>query len=435
MFGSFRGSFVVSAHSIRDEGLRSTVESIRKQNLVEWECVLYLDEFCHEWELIVLSRHSPRFRLGTSTVWCPWADIRSDLAIHVIAGVELTENAFASIVNTNMSGVALLYGDSTEVGRPDWSPQRYRHDKYFGDVVAFKRENEPGSVVKRITEPLSIGRRRTFPSVPRAEVLMLAECAQDRVLSTISVVVPTAGRAAPGKNDERAMVLDLVASLGTHDSVSIVIVADSCTPPEVVSELLSTPGVRVIGYDKPFNFSDKCNKGALSEDSDIVFFLNDDMICLEPDWPHYLRTRLAVGRIGALGGLLLTRDGKVQCAGHANSPVPHVFASGLDPNEPSLRSVLGIARETSGLSGACLAMRRDTFLEVGGMCTQLAEGYNDVDLGFKVLSAGKSLIFEPGLRFIHFESATREPEVKSAEYDFVSARWGRFFERDPFLPI
>jgi hypothetical protein len=434
VFDSFLGSFVLSAHSIRDSKLLATVESIRAQDLVEWECVLYIDDPVHEWDLIELSRHSPRFKIGRADEWNPWSDIRSDLAIHVVAGTQLTPDAFSTIVDVDMRGVALLYGDSTEVTRPNWSPIRYRSDRYFGDVVAFKRDNEPGSLIKRVSRRLSVGGRQSFPAVPRAEAQSLADCAKGPTPRTISVIVPTAGSPAPTDPGGRAMVLDLIQSLGTHADVAIVIVADATTPVDVMSEMLSSSSVDVIRYDKPFNFSDKCNLGALSVNSDVVFFLNDDMKCLDSEWPRHVRTGLSFKRVGAIGGLLVTPDGSVQCAGHANSPVPHLFGAGLDPNDESLRSILGVPRETSGLSGACIALRRDTFVGVGGFSNKLAEGYNDVDLGFKLLSTGKSLIFDPSLRFVHLESATRNPSVNPPEFDFVSARWGRFFDTDPYTP-
>ena len=434
MFDSFRGSFVISSESIRDHDLLTTVESIRSQDLVEWECVLFIDEPVHEWDLIELSRYSPRFRLGITDAWNPWGDMRSDLAIHVVPGTRLVADAFSKLVRADMNGIALLYGDSTETTRPNWSPIRYRNDRYFGDVVSFKRDSYPSAAITRIPEVLSVGGRQSFPAIPRAEAASLADGAKGSVPDTICVVIPTAGRSTPNDPDGRAMVLDLIASLGSHRDVTIAVVVDVSTPEAVVSELCARSDVRIIRYEKPFNFSEKCNVGANASSSDAIFFLNDDMICLDPDWPDHVRASLTVKRTGAVGGMLLNRDGTVQCAGHANVPVPHLFGVGLDPDDPTHRATLGVEREVSGLSGACIAMRRETFLEVGGMCTDLAEGYNDVDLGFKVLSTGQSLTLNPVLRFVHFESASRDPKVNPAEFEFVSARWGRFFDSDPYTP-
>jgi GT2 family glycosyltransferase len=57
---------------------------------------------------------------------------------------------------------------------------------------------------------------------------------------------------------------------------------------------------------------------------------------------------------------------------------------GKDPLDPALKSQLMTTRETSGLSGACFAVRCADYVEVGGMCEELPSNYNDVDLGFKL---------------------------------------------------
>ena len=70
----------------------------------------------------------------------------------------------------------------------------------------------------------------------------------------------------------------------------------------------------------------------------------------------------------------------------------------------------------------------------GGMCELLPESYNDVDLGFKILESGRTLIFNPEIRFTHFESASRDPKVKPEDFEFIARRWGRYFRNDRFRP-
>jgi GT2 family glycosyltransferase len=230
------------------------------------------------------------------------------------------------------------------------------------------------------------------------------------------------------------MVLDLVDSLGQHDDVRIIAVVDSLAPVTVAHELAQNPIVKLVHFNEEFNFAKKCNQGAAIGESDIVFFLNDDTVSLTSDWPAAIRSALEYESVAAVGGLLVDREGRVQCAGHANHPVPHLFGSGLDPEDPNYASALAFPREVSGLSGACLAVKRSAFEHVGGMCEALPNSYNDVDLGFKLLAQGWSLLYEPNLKFIHFESASREPTVDPFEFELISSRWGRFFERDPFTP-
>jgi len=230
------------------------------------------------------------------------------------------------------------------------------------------------------------------------------------------------------------MVLDLVNSLGQHENVRIIAVVDSIAPAIVAEELSRDRNVTVIQFDEQFNFAKKCNQGAAIGDGEIVFFLNDDTISLTPNWPEVIRSALEYKSVAAVGGLLIDRGGRVQCAGHANHPVPHLFGSGLDPEDPNRTSALAFPREVSGLSGACLAVKRTAFEQVGGMCEALPNSYNDVDLSFKLLAQGWSLLYEPTLRFVHFESASREPKVNEQESQLIASRWGRYFDQDPYTP-
>jgi GT2 family glycosyltransferase len=434
VFDRFQASFVVSGRSIRDKALLTTIESIRAQDCLEWECVLFLEEEPHPDELVAVSSHSPRFRAGDGDPWNPWKHLRSDLAINVLVGTELTPNALRNILSASVHDVALMYGDRTGWARPEWSPIRYRNDHYFGDVVVMPQPSPIRTQCVRIPTPLTLGERGSFPPVPKAVAMSTAGSARTAGPKTIDVIIPTAGRTPPNPEPGRAMVLDLVESLGNHENVAITVVLDNGAPSEVSQELASMPDLRVIPFDKPFNFSQKCNVGAMTSEADVLFFLNDDMLCRSQEWPTAIRRSLSFKSVGAVGGLLIDETGHVRCAGHGNAPVPHLFGTGLDPDDPANRTTLRIEREVGGLSGACLAIDRNVFLSVGGFCEQLPFSYNDVDLGFKVLDLGLHLLYSPEICFFHWESASRNPVISEEETMFIRARWGRQFEVDRFAP-
>lgn len=434
MFDRFQASFLVSGRSIRDKALLTTIESIRSQDCLEWECVLFLEEEPHPDELVAVSSRSPRFRFEKGDPWNPWNHLKSDLAINVLVGTELTPNALRNILSASVHDVALMYGDRTGWARPEWSPIRYRNDHYFGDVVVMPQPSPTRTQCVRIPTPLALGERGSFPPVPKAVAMSTAGSARTTGPKTIDVIIPTAGRTPPKTETGRAMVLDLIESLGSHENVALTVVLDNSAPLEVSQELATMPDLRVIPFDKPFNFSKKCNVGAMTSTADVLFFLNDDMICRSQEWPAALRRALSFKSVAAVGGLLIDDAGRVQCAGHGNTPVPHLFGTGLDPDDPENRATLRIEREVGGLSGACLAIHREVFLSVGGFCEDLPFSYNDVDLGFKVMDSGLHLLYSPDICFFHWESASRNPIVSDEESTFIRARWGRLFEVDRFAP-
>jgi GT2 family glycosyltransferase len=91
-----------------------------------------------------------------------------------------------------------------------------------------------------------------------------------------------------------------------------------------------------------------------------------------------------------------------------------------------------VQREVGGLTGAAVMIRRDVYMEVGGMSTRFPNNYNDVDLGFKIRHAGYSAIFTPFARMFHFESLTRDKTVVEEELELLRRRWWRELASDPY---
>jgi len=235
----------------------------------------------------------------------------------------------------------------------------------------------------------------------------------------------------------QCLVLELLKSFGQETDAlhEIIVVADAHTSQKVITTLSALPKVVLEHFSEPFNFSKKCNVGARRASGDIILFLNDDMLAQSTGWVIQMQAQFADPLIGGVGGLLLTPEGLVQCAGHGNVPRPHIYGVGKDPKEPALQVQLMTTRETGGLSGACFAVRRADYIEVGGMCEELPGSYNDVDLGFKLKELGKKLMYVPSIQFVHYESISRDPMVGKAETALIWRRWGRYFENDPYLPL
>ena len=252
-------------------------------------------------------------------------------------------------------------------------------------------------------------------------------------LLSVSVVIPTCGHSVLVDGSAQYLVIELLKSFGSETSElhEIIVVADAHTPEEVTSALSLMSKVVIESFGEPFNFSKKCNVGARRASGEIILFLNDDMLAHSAGWVSQIQQQFADPSVGGVGGLLLTPEGLVQCAGHANAPRPHMYGVGKDPKDSAFRSQLMTTRESSGLSGACFAVRRTDYVEVGGMCEELPSSYNDVDLGFKIKETGKKLMYVPSIQFVHYESMSRNPTVGKEETELVWRRWGRYFDHDP----
>lgn len=256
----------------------------------------------------------------------------------------------------------------------------------------------------------------------------------------VSVIIPTCGSRKVIGGIDTCLVVNTVQSVhrtSTYKNIEFIVVADSHTPTYVRDELLGLgiDRLSIVTYDRPFNFSDKCNLGFAASNGDYVLLLNDDIQIITNDWIEWLLGHAQERHVGMVGPLLLFESGLIQSAGHSNTPSPHNFRAGEFPNQPGEFGILAVARECSGVTGAVAMLRRDVYFEVGGLSVQFPNCFNDVDLAFKLLQLGYSIIWTPHARLYHFESASRDATVDKKELDLLLNRWGRFFDGDKYCPL
>ncbi len=255
----------------------------------------------------------------------------------------------------------------------------------------------------------------------------------------VSLVVPTVGTADVIWGERRVLVVEAVRSLlanADHDNLEVIVVYDEPTPAEVLAELREIGGDRLVlvEYDRPFNFSEKSNLGALRSTGDYLVFANDDLQAITPGWVAQLVGPLLEPDVGLTGAKLYFDDDTIQHAGHAYSTKNYKHPYAREAREANGRfGALVINREVMGVTGACAAIRREVFLEVGGFCELLPSNFNDVDLCYKLRSRGYRIVWVAGAEMYHFQSRTRERVVEAWEKDLTVARWG-MPRVDPFMP-
>jgi O-antigen biosynthesis protein len=256
---------------------------------------------------------------------------------------------------------------------------------------------------------------------------------------SVSIIIPTRGGSGLVWGESRCFVVDAVASVLAHTSLSrlqIVVVYDLDTPPDTLERLRQLAGdcLVLVPFAEPFNFSAKCNAGFVASSGDVVVLLNDDVQAITEGFLEQLVAPLTEAGVGMTGARLLFASGRLQHGGHvyADGHLRHVFHGAL-PDDPGPFAALSVNRECSGLTAACVALRRETYEAVGGMCEELPGNFNDVDFSYKVRRNGGRLLWLADVELYHFESQTREAVVNQWEYDFITRRW-TIPRRDAFLP-
>lgn len=174
-------------------------------------------------------------------------------------------------------------------------------------------------------------------------------------------------------------------------------------------ELRQHPRFRLLKWTRPFNFSAVCNWGAAQATGDVLLFLNNDIEIVEPDWLANMLGWALRPEVGAVGARLVRPDGSLQHAGIVLGLAGicnHVFDS-LPASACTLFGATDWHRNYQAVTGACLMLRRELFLAVGGFDELYHVAYSDVELCLRVQSAGYRNVFTPFATLVHHESATR----------------------------
>lgn len=280
---------------------------------------------------------------------------------------------------------------------------------------------------------------RVEPADPAAGTPDRAVFALPDPLPGVSIIIPTRDQAAL----LRACVagVDLTRYAGT---IELIVVDNGSTDPEAQGLLrdLAGRGVRVLRHDRPFNFSAINNMAVLAASEPFVCLLNNDVEVIGPDWLSHLMRHAVRPATGAVGALLLYPDGTVQHAGVVigkGDAAGHVYR-GLDPAAAGHRAMHRTTRHVSALTAACMVMRRDRYLEVGGMDEdQFKVAFNDVDLSLKLMDAGYRNVFVAEAVLIHHESKSRGSDALPAnrerfarELAALRQAWNTATATDPY---
>lgn len=274
---------------------------------------------------------------------------------------------------------------------------------------------------------------------PRYNGVIRIQPHQDFDFGKVSIIIPTSGSSKLVDGREIDLVDNAIRSIvrrSSYANYEIVVVLDRHGSAETADRILSVaPGsVRLVQDWRDFNFSSACNLGAGRADGDILLFLNDDTEVITTDWLERLAMHATLPGAGAVGARLNYPDGRIQHGGvqMRYGGAGHSYR-GVDGDHPGYYAELAIVRNTSAVTGACLALTTAHFEEVGGFCNEFPLSYNDVDLCLKLLAKGYRNIMDSDTQLIHYESASRDPVVMPWEAELVKERWWSFLHHDPYV--
>jgi GT2 family glycosyltransferase len=256
----------------------------------------------------------------------------------------------------------------------------------------------------------------------------------------VTAIIPT--------RDRVDLLRRCIDSLRTHTAyprLELVVIDNQSTDPMTLAylkDLAGTPGITVVRYDAPFNYSAINNLGARHARGEMLALLNNDVEVAASGWLEEMVSQACRPEIGAVGAMLYYPNDTIQHAGvilgiggsgiaaHAYAYRPRGYAGQIG------RALL--VQSLSAVTAACLVVRRAVYEEVGGFDEHLGIAYNDVDFCLRVRARGYRNLWTPHAELYHHESASRGLENTPAKLErlardaeYMRRRWGAVLDADP----
>jgi len=298
--------------------------------------------------------------------------------------------------------------------------------QYAWELVAVERHLQRCGVAATVVADAAGFRRCVF---------MLPE-----TLPMVSIIIPT--------RDCLVLLRRCVESLlakTTYRRYEILVLDNRSLESDTLNYLRSLskhPSVRVLRYDRPFNYSAMNNFAVAAASGELVCLLNNDTEVISADWLDEMVGHAIQARVGAVGAKLYYPDGRVQHAGDvvgAGGCANHLHSM-IARDDPGYCNRAIVAQDLSAVTAACLLTWKSIYLAMGGLDARfLRVAFNDVDYCLKLGMAGYRVIWTPHAELFHHESVSRGKERgwrktlrAESEVFVMRRRWKHVMSNDPF---
>ena len=221
-----------------------------------------------------------------------------------------------------------------------------------------------------------------------------------------------------------------------YTNYEILIIENNSTEKETFEFYKKIDGrhhVRVLYWDKEFNYSAINNFGAAQAKGEYLLLLNNDTEVITKGWMKELLSNCQRPEVGMVGAKLYFPDNTIQSAGTIigmGGMADHAFVN-MDRKKSGYMHRASIQVDMSGVTAACAMVKRSVYEEVHGLEENLTVAFNDVDLGLKIVTAGYLIVFDPYAELYHYESKSRgvndeKKERHAREVKYTQEKWADF---------
>lgn len=255
----------------------------------------------------------------------------------------------------------------------------------------------------------------------------------------VSLLIPT--------RDQLSVLSTCVESIlskTAYSNYEIIILDNQSSRPETLeyfSKIRKIPNIKVVKYNKEFNYSAINNFGVDHANGSIIGLVNNDIEVISPQWLDEMASHANRPEIGCVGAKLYYPDDRIQHAGVILGLGGVAGHSHKYVQRDALGYVrrLKVVQNLSAVTAACLLVKKDIYHQVGGLNeNDLAVAFNDVDFCLRVREAGYRNLWTPYAELYHHESVSRGQEntpEKLARFEleknYMKVTWGKKLQIDP----
>jgi len=213
------------------------------------------------------------------------------------------------------------------------------------------------------------------------------------------------------KTDLLKKCLDSITKKSTYGNFEIIIVTNNSDYDSDMWKYLKTTQYKILKYNDKFSWSKMNSLGVKNSSGEFLLFLNDDTEIISNDWIESMLEFSKQKNVGVVGCKLLFSDGRIQHAGVTSDPIYVAYHQYKDVQGDGYYSMTILPREVSAVTGACMMVKKEVYVKIGGFNEKLDVVFNDIDFCWQLIKNGFKNIYTPFATLYHHEGSSRNTDT------------------------
>ncbi len=252
----------------------------------------------------------------------------------------------------------------------------------------------------------------------------------------------------PNKNHYKILstCINSILTKSSYKNYEIIIVENGSTDEEIFNyyeELKKYDNIKILNYEKEFNYSCVNNFGTDHSSGEYVVFLNNDIEIITHNWIEGMLENASRDEIGFVGVKLLYPNNIIQHSGVViglfgfAEHICNGIAEGKNESLYYCKYLTDTIRNVSAVTGACMMINKKKFYEIGRFDENFILCGSDVDICINAMKHGYLNIYTPFVKHYHHESYTRkDSKIPKIDIELSKISYKKYIEGgDPYYSI